>query len=166
MNRVFIDMDGVIVDFDELKAALKVTGDELKIMPYAFFNMQPLPGAITGVLSLIAEGYDVFIATKPPTGISWAYADKVSWILRYLPELKRKIILTHDKGLLGDEGDVLIDDRPQKANCEQFKGCLITFTNETTWPSVLERIKSFNAKRNTQTIPVHISAPLKRMDGE
>lgn len=143
MNRVFIDMDGVIVDFNARMRELGKTGDELKQIPGAYLWMFPIPGALAAVRSIIGMGYDVFIATKPPTGIAWAYADKVSWVLSYLPELKRKIILTHDKGLLGDQYDYLIDDRPHKANCEKFAGRLIPFGKDkaVTWPVVLKFLR-------------------------
>lgn len=137
MNRIFIDMDGVLADFDRLKKELGVEGEELKKMPGAFLRMEPIPGAVAAVRSLIGMGFECWVATKPPTGIPHAYADKADWILRHLPELKRRIIMTHDKGLLGDDDDYLIDDRPHKANCERFRGALIHFGNGVTWEGVL-----------------------------
>lgn len=142
MNRIFIDMDGVIVDFDAFKKAHNMTGDEVKKMRGAYLAMPAMPGAIPSVRSLIGMGYDVWIATKPPTGISYVYADKAEWILRNLPELKRKIVITHDKGMLGDEDDFLIDDRPHKANCKEFAGTLLHFSNDFHWPHVLEYFRN------------------------
>lgn len=139
--RVFVDMDGVIVDFDAFKAASGLSGDEVKELPGAYLEMSPIPGALEAVRSLIGMGYEVWIATKPPTGIPYAYADKVSWVLQYLPELKRRIIITHDKGLLGGPRDYLIDDRPHKANCERFAGTLIRFGRGVGWPDVLDRLR-------------------------
>ena len=118
-----------------------MTTDQFKKMTGAYLMLEPMPGALEAVHTLIGMGIDVWIATKPPTGVAQAYADKAMWVLSYLPELKRKIIITHDKGLLGDEGDFLIDDRPHKANCEQFKGTLIKFIDGMTWPDVIEIIK-------------------------
>jgi hypothetical protein len=43
--------------------------------------------------------------------------------------LKKKLIMTQDKSLLGDSHDILIDDRPEKANCAEFPGRLIHFGN-------------------------------------
>lgn len=150
MNRVFVDMDGVIADFEGMRDTFKMTSDQYKVQPGAYLMIEPLPGALEAVRSLIGAGYDVFIATKPPTGIAFAYADKVTWILNYLPELKRKIIVTHDKGLLGDSGDFLVDDRPHKANCTQFKGTLVTFDSKgqkgVTWPEAIQQIKSQSRK--------------------
>lgn len=148
MNRVFIDMDGVIVDFDAYKTAKGMTGNEVKKHPGAYLEMPPIEGALAGVRSLIGMGYEVWIATKPPTGIPWAYGDKAAWVLQHLPELKRRIVITHDKGFLGDAGDFLIDDRPHKANCEQFAGTLVRFVNGMSWPDVLERMRPGPARSN------------------
>lgn len=136
--RIFVDMDGVIVDFNKFKAISGLTGDEIKRTPLAYLNMEPVPDSIEGIHSLIGMGHEVWLATKPPTGIPQAYADKVAWVLRYLPELKRKIILTHDKSLL--RGDVLIDDRPHKANADKFQGQLIKFGENIGWTEVLDII--------------------------
>lgn len=127
MKRVFIDMDGVLADFAALKRKLDMDGDRLKNIPGAFADLQPIPGALEAVHSLIGMGFECWIATKPPTGNPGAYADKAAWILQHLPELKRRIIMTHDKGLLGSDGDYLIDDRVHKANCDDFAGTLIRF---------------------------------------
>lgn len=137
MNRVFIDMDGVIVDFDAYAREKCADGDLVKAMPGAYLEMKPIDGALAAIDSIIGMGYEVWLATKPPTGIAQAYADKVQWVLNHLPQLKRRIILTHDKGLLGDDGDYLIDDRPHKANCEKFSGGLIVFNAAVGWRFVL-----------------------------
>lgn len=142
MNRVFVDMDGVIVDFDAFRQELGMTGDEVKRMHGAYLAMPAIPGAIAAVRSLIGMGFEVWIATKPPTGIAYAYSDKAAWVMNHLPELKRRIIVTHDKGLLGDEGDYLCDDRPHKANCERFKGTLLRFVGGYHWPQALDFFRS------------------------
>jgi 5'(3')-deoxyribonucleotidase len=136
-RRVFLDMDGVVVDFEgylrhlnetiAFSGSAPFTGDDVKRSAGAYANMLPIPGALDGVRSIIGMGFDVWLATKPPTGISWAYADKAEWVFKHLPELKRKLIITHDKGMLGSERDILVDDRPHRANCEAFRGMLVSF---------------------------------------
>jgi 5'(3')-deoxyribonucleotidase len=148
MNRVFVDMDGVIVDFDAYKIAKGLTGDEVKRKPGAYLEMPAIPGALAAVRSVIGMGFEVWIATKPPTGVPYAYSDKAAWVLRELPELKRRIIVTHDKGLLGDAGDFLCDDRPHKANCESFAGTLLRFVDGYHWAQALEHLRA--AKRAAQ----------------
>lgn len=139
--RIFIDMDGVIVDFDAYKAKTRLTGDEVKSFPGAYLVMEPIPGALEAVRNLIGKGYEVWIATKPPTGVAFAYADKAAWVFKHLPELKRRLVITHDKGMLGCKEDFLIDDRPHKANCEHFSGTLIAFKVGNQWPEILSRFK-------------------------
>jgi 5'-nucleotidase len=143
VNRVFVDMDGVIVDFEKKMKELNLPSVDFKRMVGAYRTLEPMPDALAGVRSLIGMGYEVWIATKPPTGVAFAYADKVEWLLEHLPELKRRIIITHDKGLLGDEGDYLIDDRPHKANCKEFKGRLIVFGKGVAWPEVLTMFRQY-----------------------
>ena len=140
MNRVFVDLDGPLVDFDGYKVKHGLTATEIKKLPGAYLDMEPTPGGLAGVRSLIGMGYEVWIATKPPTGIPHSYSDKAAWVIKFLPELKRRIIITHDKGLLGDAGDYLIDDRPHKANCEKFAGTLIRYVDGMTWDDVLARL--------------------------
>lgn len=141
MNRVFVDMDGVVVDFDAFRNARGLTGDQVKAMPGAYLQMPAIDEAIAAVRSLIGMGYEVWLATKPPTGVAHAYSDKAAWVFENLPELKRRIIITHDKGLLGDEGDFLCDDRPHKANCERFKGTLLRFVDGFHWPQALDELR-------------------------
>lgn len=152
MNRVFVDMDGVIVGFDGYMVDRGMTADEVKRTPGAYRDMQPIPGAIDAVRELIAQGWDVWIATKPPTGIPEAYSEKVAWIMEHLPELVRKIVITHDKGLLGDEGDYLIDDRPHRANCLAFSGALLLFKQGShDWGSIVPRMAARMEARHGQT---------------
>lgn len=136
-RRVFIDLDGVIVDFDKYRDERGLTGDLVKAMQGAYLDMPAIPGAIEAVRSLIGMGYEVWLATKPPTGVAHAYSDKAAWVFRHLPELKRRIIITHDKGLLGGPRDFLCDDRPHKANCERFAGTLVRFVEGYHWPQAL-----------------------------
>jgi len=137
--RIFIDMDGVIVDFEKEMKVRGMPGEEMKLIPGIYANLDPIPGAINGVFTLLNWGYEVWIATKPPTSITSAYADKAAWVIKHLPELKRNIIITHDKGLLGTANDYLIDDRPHKANIKEFAGTFIPFVDGMTWDDVLKR---------------------------
>jgi 5'(3')-deoxyribonucleotidase len=137
MNRVFVDMDGVVVDFEKYMRDHGLTDHATKHTLGAYRDMEPLEGALEAVKMVISMGFDVWIATKPPTGVPSAYSDKVSWVMEHLPELTSKIIITHDKGLLGDEHDFLCDDRPERANCRAFKGTLLSFTDGYHWNEAL-----------------------------
>jgi hypothetical protein len=142
MNRIFVDQDGPLADFEGYAESIGLKGSPLvKRMPGTYLKLRPTPGGIEAVRELIALGYDVWIATRPPTGTAQAYADKVTWLLELLPELSHRIIITPDKGLLGDEHDYLIDDMPHKANCLLFRGRLIVYGSGCEWPEIMEMFR-------------------------
>ena len=152
-RKIFLDMDGVLADFDKMAHQLSLRGRRVKDTPRAFQQLQTIPGARTGVTTLIGMGYDLFIATKAPTGRPAAYADKVRWILEHFPELQRKIIITPDKGLLGTKDDYAVDDRPWAAHLDRFKGVVFRFGDQileegfighahvADWDKVIEAFK-------------------------
>lgn len=78
-----------------------------------------------------------------------AYGEKAQWVAEHLPELAERVIVTPDKGLLGDEYDYLVDDRPHKANCEGFRGQLVHFAPGTTW---LDLVGYLRNQRTTWTL--------------
>jgi len=147
-KRVFVDLDGPLVDFDRYMREHNATADEVKVKRKAYLEMHPVGGAIDAVRSIIGMGYDVWIATKPPTGVPHAYADKAEWVMRNLNELTRKIIITHHKGMLGGADDFLIDDRPHKAGCEEFAGTLIKYGEGFGWPEILDMLREHAPNHN------------------
>lgn len=140
IRRVLFDMDGVMVDFEGYVESTGLSADIVKHMPGAYAAMKPYDEALDAARFLMAQGFEVWVATKPPTESGHAYTEKAEWIFRHIPELKKRIIITHDKGMLGDRFDCLIDDRPHKANCIQFKGVLIHLKPETRWSDVIDTI--------------------------
>lgn len=149
-NRVFIDMDGVVVDFDRYMRDNRLSAAEVKKQNGAYLAMPAIPGALDAIRRVIALGYEVWIATKPPTGVSFAYSDKAAWIFQNLPELSQRIVITHNKGFLGGAGDYLCDDRPHKADCEAFRGTLLRFVDGFHWPEALEILTRDAIKRELQ----------------
>lgn len=128
MHRFFCDMDGVLADFLGHAKKLGLSPTEMKGLPGVFAEIDPLPGALAGITEIHRLGFDVFIATRPASRHPGSYADKATWIGRHLPFLVKKIVMTQDKGLLGDEGDYLLDDHLDRSNCMQFKGQQLPFT--------------------------------------
>lgn len=141
LGRVFVDMDGVMVDFELYMSENNLTAEEVKNQPGAYFAMKPIEGALKAISEMTKMGYDVWVATKPPTGVSHAYGDKAAWIFDRIPELKKKIVITHDKGFLGNYDDFLVDDRLHKASCHEFSGTLIPFVDGKTWTDVLKQLR-------------------------
>jgi len=129
---IMVDMDGVIVHYDP---ALHGTDDSAN-----FQSLEPIPGAIAAVRALIAMGHDVFIATTAPWDNPMAWTAKRLWIEAHLPEMKKRVFMTHRKDML--MGDYLIDDRTANGAGE-FKGRHLHFGQAEfpDWTTVLAYFK-------------------------
>ena len=116
---LFIDMDGVLVNFEgHVETVLnsdKFIRDMYKNhsdrIPGIFRNPPPIEGAIEAVNKLYESGkYDMFIATAAPWGNPEAATDKRYWIETHFGRMfRKKMVVTHLKHLI--VGDYLIDDR-------------------------------------------------------
>lgn len=131
---VYIDMDGVLVDFGKaiddwftnhphLKERYKTFPDHIQGL---FRIAPPIKGAIEAVKKLHDSGkYELFIATSAPWGNPQSNTDKRFWIEDYFGDIfHKKMFITHRKDLL--MGDYLIDDR-LKNGAGDFKGELLRF---------------------------------------
>jgi len=135
---VYIDMDGVLVDFGKaidtwfenhphLKERYKDFPDHIQGL---FRIAPPIEGAIEAVKKLHESGkYELFIATSAPWGNAGSAMDKRLWIEDYFGDIfHKKMFVTHRKDLL--LGDYLIDDRT-KNGAGEFSGELLQFG--TNW---------------------------------
>jgi len=144
LKRIYIDMDGVLCDFD---SAYK---KDLEINPkqsypqsqFGFFlKLLPLNGAIESV-NVLKKDFDVWILTRPSVHNINCYSEKALWIRNYLGfEMQEKTILCTDKSLL--KGDFLIDDQTEHGQTD-FEGKLIQFgTGDfNSWSKVLSYFQS------------------------
>ena len=138
---LYIDMDGVIVDFqsgvDTLseKEKKEREGSYCKV-PHIFSKMIPMEGAIEAVKKL-SEKYDVYILSSPGWDNASAWSDKYNWVNEYLPFMRKRLILSSHKNL--NRGDYLIDDRTANG-ADKFSGELISFGTEKfpDWDAVLK----------------------------
>ena len=137
MNKkkiVYIDMDGVIVDFGKaindwfekhphLEERYKTHPDHIQGL---FRIAPPIKGAIDAIKKLNDSGkYELFIATSAPWGNPQSNTDKRFWIEDYFCDIfHKKMFITHRKDLL--MGDYLIDDR-LKNGAGEFSGELLRF---------------------------------------
>ena len=144
--RIYIDMDGVIADFDKAKKLLpeKQQGRPDLYVDYLYLDV--MPGA-EQALRYLNEHHEVFIASTPPWSRIQVWADKRAWLEQWFPDLKRKLILTHRKDLL--IGDVLIDDSQYRGQPD-FKGEWFWFNQNWTnknWKACLKFIKNLENEK-------------------
>jgi len=144
---VYIDMDGVLVDFESgvkyetLHAPfmdIQLYQDRWEDYPGIFARMNPMPGAIDAFMRLAANPQlDVYILSTAPWDNESAWLDKIRWVKRYLGDAaKKRLILSHHKNL--NIGDFLIDDR-LKHGVPDFQGKHIHFGQAPfeTWNKVV-----------------------------
>lgn len=144
-KRIYIDLDGVIVDiesyiqktFSNKYIKEHGIGTIIDMHPQIFYDAPPVPGAISAFREL-AQKYDVYILSTAPWDNPESWKAKRIWVEEHLgSEAYKRLILSHNKGLL--IGDYLIDDRIANGVAE-FEGTHIHFGSEGTpdWDTVMQ----------------------------
>ncbi|HVB02085.1 MAG TPA: hypothetical protein VNE41_00050 [Chitinophagaceae bacterium] len=146
---LFIDMDGVLVDFaggvrssypdfdcypadrqQEITALLSRK-------PGFFTSLEPIVGAVEAYRKLSRQ-YEVYILSTPDWAGVHSWTEKRIWVEQHLGEAAyKKLILSHNKGLF--TGRALIDDRIRNG-VDRFSGEHIHFGTDRfpDWQAVLE----------------------------
>jgi 5'-nucleotidase len=144
---LYIDMDGVIVDFqsgiDRLNEYDRKNYEgHYDDAPGIFSLMDPLPGAIP-TLNELTKHFDTYILSTASWLNPSAWSDKLIWVHKHFGEGKdsifyKRLILSHNKHRC--KGDFLVDDRTRHGAGE-FQGELIQFVTKNgadEWKRVQE----------------------------
>ena len=137
MRTIYIDMDGVVADFDSYVSALlgrpigwgatqdltDVEWERLASVDRLYFQMPLMPDAtklIAYIKSLSTRFHVQFLTAVPRRStIPSAKDDKQAWVDKYFPGMRMDIgPYSHHKQKWCKPGDILIDDRP--SNIEQW----------------------------------------------
>lgn len=142
MKVLYIDMDGVLVDFKRMLKENNLTTTEeidhyVDNTPGIFKDLKPIDGAIEA-FEFLSKRFETYILTTAPWKNISSLSDKREWVGKYLPEVaKKRLIITHRKDL--NKGDYLVDDRLAKG-VENFEGEHIHFDQGEfmNWKAVVE----------------------------
>jgi len=141
-NTIYLDMDGVLADFDS--AVKKLLGKSLHDFPTSqagwdamepyketfFRTLDPMPDAyelVTGVINYaFIRGMNTAVLTAIPklNRFPGVHIDKREWVREHFPKLYNDFNIgpyAIHKQLHCYPGDVLIDDNPM--NIEQWNAC-------------------------------------------
>jgi 5'-nucleotidase len=126
-EKVYVDMDGVMCNFDDASSQARID-NPTQLYPQSqwgfFLKLAEIPGAVEGIRKL-QEKYDVWVLTRPSFKNVNCFTEKAQWILdHYDFQLLEKTIMCGDKSLL--KGEYLIDDRNTDKQSE-FEGEWIEF---------------------------------------
>ena len=141
---VYVDLDGVLCNLKERVAEMKAKGvkeHELYSKVETFRDLPPISGAVEAFEEL-QNKFEVYILSTPPWSNPDVWAEKRRWVQDYLgKEAKKKLILSHNKGLM--KGDYIIDDRDANGVAD-FEGEHIHFGSEKfpDWKSVLSYLNT------------------------
>lgn len=144
MTTIYLDMDGVLADFDSgARNALNPTTDEQDIafrtgqwpsatwrrlvdVPNLYRHLPKMPLADDLVATALkfkdAFGWNVAILTAVPKNndVKDAFQDKFDWVSEHYPYLRIYFgPYSKDKHTHAKPGDILIDDRT--SNCEEWR---------------------------------------------
>jgi hypothetical protein len=156
---IFYDLDGVLADYAGGARKLGFSEGELWKAQHIrgfYRNLKPIRQSIemVKVLENFYPGSTRFLTSSPEESLT-AAGEKVAWLFDiFEPKIvKRRYIITGDKGSCGQPCDILIDDHLDWARCKKFPGLKIQFDGPHQWGTILETIHEHAAK--------HIHGPLR-----
>ena len=140
---IFLDLDGVLADYDLAARQRGIPPRSLKDVPGIFRELEPMPGAIEAVATLdrIAPGQVRILSTPPKARFTEACQEKRDWVLRHFPSIPLQFVhLVLDKGAVGEPQDILVDDHTWNG-ADRFPGTLIMFHDPSSWKRVFDLVE-------------------------
>ena len=139
MRTIFLDMDGVVADFDTFVSGLlgrpigwhNSKGDlsieewaKISAVDRLYYHLPLMPDAtkLVAYVKSLSTRFNVQFLTAIPrrTTVPTARDDKQAWVDKYFPGMRMDIgPYSHDKQKWCMPGDILIDDRP--SNIEEWR---------------------------------------------
>jgi len=139
MRTIFLDMDGVVADFDTFASNLlgrpigwhqskfdltKEEWEMLGAVDRLYYQLPLMPDAtkLVAYAKSLSSRFKVQFLTAVPrrSTMPEARADKQAWVDKYFPGMRMDIgPYSHDKQKWCIPGDILVDDRP--SNIEEWK---------------------------------------------
>lgn len=150
--KIFVDLDGVIVDFSlpamrkcgvairdeseypnncgwDLVRAINILRQKQNKLPiddryfwnsldYKFWFTLKMYTASYSFLRFLEYKGEVYFATSPTLSTS-CVAGKYAWVMKYLPDYRKKLFIGASKEAFASPDSLLIDDRDR--NCERFE---------------------------------------------
>ena len=126
---IYVDLDGVLCDFDS--ASAKLGGkDKWRETDGFCRDLEAYPGAESFIARLEKTWPgSVRFLTAPINERTGSYSEKADWVKKKFPDLVDRLIIARDKSAVGSVVDFLIDDHLYNGAAE-FRGTLIRFKTE------------------------------------
>jgi 5'-nucleotidase len=145
---IFLDMDGVLADFDGAITSGIVPDPPEMFEPGFFRNLKPMPGSKESVAKILANPeFEVYIGSKMTSKVTTCATEKMEWIKEHFPALLRHMVLVCDKKLL--RGDILIDDDHERWE-SSFRGLFIRFDRtkpKKSWKTALSILSRYDREK-------------------
>jgi hypothetical protein len=133
MTQLFVDMDGVLADFDRHhetvfgvrsdKLADSVDWAAVRQVKDFYLNIPPMPDL--ALLWRRIERYRPIILTGVPQAVEEAPDNKRAWVRLYLgAQVEVRCCLSKEKSLHASPGDILIDDWEKYRDLWVAKGAI------------------------------------------
>lgn len=140
---IFIDLDGVLADFDTEAAKYPDMNpwQACRTVEGFYTNLNIFDGAVDFVSELesLFPGKVRFLSAAVLDRPN-CWTEKFVWIKTHFPSFTDRLILVRSKEAVGSAEDVLIDDHPKWNGADKFRGTVIEF-NTANIPNEFDRIK-------------------------